>query len=209
MWTQQLTLCYHPQFDAAALKAAKPVAARSPASPAPPAARWSLPPTRPWRWPRRAEKWSWSAWRPPPRTSTVMDVSEGILTVRGGHYLPRRRCARGRAPAASPAAVRSKMHEEEGCSRWPARPQARLHSPGRHHRQHLRRGHPHRFPAAITANFGRLMAWADKYRTLAVRNQRRHPRDAKKAAEFGAEAIGLCRTEHMFFTPTASQPCGR
>ena len=56
-------------------------------------------------------------------------------------------------------------------------------------------------PATISGEFGRIMAWADKYRTLKVRTNADTPKDARQAREFGAEGIGLCRTEHMFFEP--------
>ncbi len=129
-----------------------------------------------------------------------MDVSEGILTVRGGMTSHAAVVARGMGTCCVSGCGEIVMHEEEGTFEIAGKTVKRgdyISLDGTTGNIYLEAVPT--VPASITGNFGRLMAWADQNRTLGVRTNADTPRDAKKAAEFGAEGIGLCRTEHMFF----------
>ena len=130
-----------------------------------------------------------------------MKASQGILTVRGGMTSHAAVVARGMGTCCVSGCGDIKMDEEnKKFDAWPARPITRATiisidgSTG-----NIYDGIIPTVDAQIAGEFGRVMAWADKYRTLKVRTNADTPADAKKARELGAEGIGLCRTEHMFF----------
>ncbi len=197
---KQLDALLHPQFDAAALKAAKPVAAALPASPGAACGKVVFTADEAVEMAQKGEKVVLVRLETSPEDIHGMDVSEGILTVRGGMTSHAAVVARGMGTCCVSGCGEIKMHEEEGWFEVAGKTVKRGDyisldgTTGNIYAEAIPT-----VPAAITGNFGRLMAWADKYRTLGVRTNADTPRDAKKAAEFGAEGIGLCRTEHMFF----------
>ncbi len=197
---KQLDALLHPQFDAAALKAAKPVAAALPASPGAACGKVVFTADEAVEMAQKGEKVVLVRLETSPEDIHGMDVSEGILTVRGGMTSHAAVVARGMGTCCVSGCGEIKMHEEEGWFEVAGKTVKRGDyisldgTTGNIYAEAIAT-----VPAAITGNFGRLMAWADKYRTLGVRTNADTPRDAKKAAEFGAEGIGLCRTEHMFF----------
>ena len=197
---KQLDALLHPQFDAAALKAAKPVAAALPASPGAACGKVVFTADEAVEMAQKGEKVVLVRLETSPEDIHGMDVSEGILTVRGGMTSHAAVVARGMGTCCVSGCGEIKMHEEEGWFEVAGKTVKRGDyisldgTTGNIYAEAIPT-----VPAAITGNFGRLMAWADKYRTLGVRTNADTPRDAKKAAECGAEGIGLCRTEHMFF----------
>ena len=197
---KQLDALLHPQFDAAALKAAKPVASALPASPGAACGKVVFTADEAVEMAQKGEKVVLVRLETSPEDIHGMDVSEGILTVRGGMTSHAAVVARGMGTCCVSGCGEIKMHEEEGWFEVAGKTVKRGDyisldgTTGNIYAEAIAT-----VPAAITGNFGRLMAWADKYRTLGVRTNADTPRDAKKAAEFGAEGIGLCRTEHMFF----------
>ncbi len=197
---KQLDALLHPQFDAAALKAAKPIASALPASPGAACGKVVFTADEAVEMAQKGEKVVLVRLETSPEDIHGMDVSEGILTVRGGMTSHAAVVARGMGTCCVSGCGEIKMHEEEGWFEVAGKTVKRGDyisldgTTGNIYAEAIPT-----VPAAITGNFGRLMAWADKYRTLGVRTNADTPRDAKKAAEFGAEGIGLCRTEHMFF----------
>jgi pyruvate,orthophosphate dikinase len=197
---KQLDALLHPQFDAAALKAAKPVATALPASPGAACGKVVFTADEAVEMAEKGEKVVLVRLETSPEDIHGMDVSEGILTVRGGMTSHAAVVARGMGTCCVSGCGDITMHEEEGYFEVAGRTIKRGDyisldgTTGNIYAEAIPT-----VPASITGNFGRLMAWADKYRTLGVRTNADTPRDAKKAAEFGAEGIGLCRTEHMFF----------
>ena len=197
---KQLDALLHPQFDAAALKAAKPVATALPASPGAACGKVVFTADEAVEMSEKGEKVVLVRLETSPEDIHGMDVSEGILTVRGGMTSHAAVVARGMGTCCVSGCGEITMHEEEGYFEVAGLTVKRGDyisldgTTGNIYAEAIPT-----VPASITGNFGRLMAWADKYRTLGVRTNADTPRDAKKAAEFGAEGIGLCRTEHMFF----------
>ena len=126
-----------------------------------------------------------------------MVSSQGILTVRGGMTSHAAVVARGMGTCCVSGCSEIKMRDH--ALNWAARPTPRrLDLPGRLHRKIYGEAIP-TVEATISGDFGRFMAWADAARKLTVRTNADNPRDAEQAVKFGAEGIGLCRTEHMFF----------
>ena len=197
---KQLDALLHPQFDAAALKAAKPIASALPASPGAACGKVVFTADEAVEMAQKGEKVVLVRLETSPEDIHGMDVSEGILTVRGGMTSHAAVVARGMGTCCVSGCGEIVMHEEEGYFEIAGKTVKRgdyISLDGTTGNIYIEAVAT--VPAAITGNFGRLMAWADKYRTLGVRTNADTPRDAKKAAEFGAEGIGLCRTEHMFF----------
>ncbi len=197
---KQLDSLLHPQFDAAALKAAKPVAAALPASPGAACGKVVFTADEAVEMAAKGEKVVLVRLETSPEDIHGMDVSEGILTVRGGMTSHAAVVARGMGTCCVSGCGEIVMHEEEGTFEIAGKTVKRgdyISLDGTTGNIYLEAVPT--VPASITGNFGRLMAWADQNRTLGVRTNADTPRDAKKAAEFGAEGIGLCRTEHMFF----------
>ena len=197
---KQLDSLLHPQFDAAALKAAKPVAAALPASPGAACGKVVFTADEAVEMAAKGEKVVLVRLETSPADIHGMVVSEGILTVRGGMTSHAAVVARGMGTCCVSGCGEIVMHEEEGTFEIAGKTVKRgdyISLDGTTGNIYLEAVPT--VPASITGNFGRLMAWADQNRTLGVRTNADTPRDAKKAAEFGAEGIGLCRTEHMFF----------
>ncbi len=197
---KQLDALLHPQFDAAALKAAKPVASALPASPGAACGKVVFTADEAVEMAQKGEKVVLVRLETSPEDIHGMDVSEGILTVRGGMTSHAAVVARGMGTCCVSGCGEIVMHEEEGTFEIAGKTVKRgdyISLDGTTGNIYLEAVPT--VPASITGNFGRLMAWADQNRTLGVRTNADTPRDAKKAAEFGAEGIGLCRTEHMFF----------
>ena len=197
---KQLDALLHPQFDAAALKAAKPIASALPASPGAACGKVVFTADEAVEMAQKGEKVVLVRLETSPEDIHGMDVSEGILTVRGGMTSHAAVVARGMGTCCVSGCGEIVMHEEEGTFEIAGKTVKRgdyISLDGTTGNIYLEAVPT--VPASITGNFGRLMAWADQNRTLGVRTNADTPRDAKKAAEFGAEGIGLCRTEHMFF----------
>ena len=197
---KQLDALLHPQFDAAALKAAKPIATALPASPGAACGRVVFSAEEAVEMAGKGEKVVLVRLETSPEDIHGMDVSEGILTVRGGMTSHAAVVARGMGTCCVSGCGEITMHEEEGWFEIAGKTVKRgdyISLDGTTGNIYIEAVPT--VPASITGNFGRLMDWADKYRTLGVRTNADTPRDARKAAEFGAQGIGLCRTEHMFF----------
>ena len=149
-----------------------------------------------------ARRSCWFVWRPPLRISTGMKAAQGILTVRGGMTSHAAVVARGMGTCCVSGCGEIAMDEENK--------QFTLGGKTFHEGDFLSidgstgniyDGVIATVDATISGEFGRIMGWADEFRRLSVRTNADTPRDAKKARELGAEGIGLCRTEHMFFEP--------
>ncbi|MEG2087490.1 MAG: pyruvate, phosphate dikinase, partial [Angelakisella sp.] len=197
---KQLDSLLHPGFDTKALKAAKPLGTALPASPGAACGKIVFTAEEAVEMAGKGEKVVLVRLETSPEDIHGMDVSQGILTVRGGMTSHAAVVARGMGTCCVSGCGEIRMNEEEGYFELGGRT---LHR-GEYISLDGTSGNIYgeaipTVPAAITGDFGRLMAWADKYRKLGVRTNADTPRDAKKAAEFGAEGIGLCRTEHMFF----------
>ena len=190
----------HPQFDAAALKAAKPVGQGLAASPGAACGKIVFTAEDATEWAKRGEKVVLVRLETSPEDIEGMHYSQGILTVRGGMTSHAAVVARGMGTCCVSGCGAIAMDEE--------------------HKQFTLAGRTYQegdwlsidgstgniygeaiptVAASIGGEFGRIMAWADKYRKLQVRTNADTPRDAEQARRFGAEGIGLCRTEHMFF----------
>ena len=199
---KQLDALLHPQFDAKALKAAKPIGSALPASPGAACGRVVFTAEDATAWAKKGEKVVLVRLETSPEDIEGMHYSQGILTVRGGMTSHAAVVARGMGTCCVSGCGDIKMHEEEkyftlGGKTYQEGDYLSLDgSTGNIYGEAIPT-----VPASISGNFGRLMGWADKYRTLKVRTNADTPKDAAKAMEFGAEGIGLCRTEHMFFEP--------
>ena len=190
----------HPQFDAAALKAAQPVGRALAASPGAAAGKIVFTAEDAKAWHERGEKVVLVRLETSPEDIEGMMAAEGILTVRGGMTSHAAVVARGMGTCCVSGCTEIKMDEENK--------QFVLAGKTYHEGDFLSLdgstgciydGLIPTKDAEIAGEFGRIMAWADQYRRLSVRTNADSPRDAKKARELGAEGIGLCRTEHMFF----------
>ncbi|MEG1391159.1 MAG: pyruvate, phosphate dikinase, partial [Angelakisella sp.] len=197
---KQLDSLLHPGFDAKAIKAAKPIGAALPASPGAACGKVVFTADEAVTMAAKGEKVVLVRLETSPEDIHGMDVSQGILTVRGGMTSHAAVVARGMGTCCVSGCGDIKMNEEEGYFELGGKTLKR----GDYISLDGTTGNIYgeaipTVPAAITGDFSRLMNWADKYRVLQVRSNADTPRDAKRAAEFGAEGIGLCRTEHMFF----------
>ena len=197
---RNLDTLLHPQFDAAALKKAQPVASALAASPGAACGKIVFTAEDAKTWKARGEKVVLVRLETSPEDIEGMKASQGILTVRGGMTSHAAVVARGMGTCCVSGCSAIVMDEENK--------QFQLGGKTYHEGDYISidgstgkiyDGVIPTVDASISGEFGRIMAWADKYRQLKVRTNADTPRDAKKARELGAEGIGLCRTEHMFF----------
>ena len=199
---RNLDTLLHPQFDQKALKAATPLGKGLGASPGAACGKVVFTADDAEVWAARGEKVILVRLETSPEDITGMKVAQGILTVRGGMTSHAAVVARGMGTccvsglgdivmdeANKKFTLGGKTFHEGGFISLDG-------STG-----NVYDGVIPTVDASIAGEFGRIMAWADKYRKLAVRTNADTPQDAKKARELGAEGIGLCRTEHMFFDP--------
>ena len=197
---RNLDTLLHPQFDAAALKAATPVAKALGASPGAACGKIVFTAEDAVEWNERGEKVVLVRLETSPEDITGMKASQGILTVRGGMTSHAAVVARGMGECCVSGCGDINMDEAN----------KKFTLAGKEYHEgdfisidgstgNIYDGIIKTVDATIAGEFGRIMAWADKYRTMKVRTNADTPADAKKAVELGAEGIGLCRTEHMFF----------
>ena len=199
---KQLDALLHPQFDAKALKAAKPVGTALPASPGAACGRIVFTAEDATEWAKRGEKVVLVRLETSPEDIEGMHYAQGILTVRGGMTSHAAVVARGMGTCCVSGCGDIKMDEENKCFTLAGR----TYVEGDYISLDGTTGNIYgealpTVPASISGNFGTLMGWADEFRQLQVRTNADTPKDAKNAFNFGAEGIGLCRTEHMFFDP--------
>ena len=197
---RNLDTLLHPQFDAAALKAATPAGKGLGASPGAACGKVVFTADDAAAWNARGEKVVLVRLETSPEDITGMKASQGILTVRGGMTSHAAVVARGMGTCCVSGCGDITMDEEN----------KKFTLAGKEYHEgdyisidgstgNIYDGIIPTVDATIAGTFGRIMGWADKYRTLKVRTNADTPADAKKARELGAEGIGLCRTEHMFF----------
>ncbi len=197
---RNLDTLLHPQFDAAALKAATPIGKGLGASPGAACGKIVFTADDAEAWNARGEKVVLVRLETSPEDITGMKASQGILTVRGGMTSHAAVVARGMGTCCVSGCGDINMDEENKKFTLAGK----TFSEGDYISIDGTTGNIYdgvipTVDATIAGTFGRVMAWADKYRTLKVRTNADTPADAKKARELGAEGIGLCRTEHMFF----------
>ena len=190
---RNLDTLLHPQFDAAALKAATPIGKGLGASPGAACGKIVFTAEDAENWNAKGEKVVLVRLETSPEDITGMKASQGILTVRGGMTSHAAVVARGMGTCCVSGCGDIAM-DEANKKFTLAGKEFHEGSTG-----NIYDGVIPTVDATIAGEFGRIMAWADKYRTLKVRTNADTPADAKKARELGAEGIGLCRTEHMFF----------
>jgi len=198
---KQLDALLHPQFDSKALKAAKPIASALAASPgaacgkvvftAEDATEWTV---------KKGEKVILVRLETSPEDIEGMHYAQGILTARGGMTSHAAVVARGMGTCCVSGCGEIKMDEENKQFTLAGK----VYKEGDYISLDGSTGNIYgeaipTVEATIGGEFGRIMGWADQYRVLKVRTNADTPADAQKAASFGAEGIGLCRTEHMFF----------
>ena len=199
---RNLDTLLHPQFDAKALKAAKPLGRGLGASPGAACGQVVFTAEDAEAWKKAGKKVVLVRLETSPEDITGMKAAQGILTVRGGMTSHAAVVARGMGTCCVSGCGDIIMDEEN----------KKFTLAGKTFKEgdiisidgttgNIYGEAIATVDAEISGNFGRIMAWADKYRKLKVRTNADTPRDAKKARELGAEGIGLCRTEHMFFEP--------
>ena len=197
---RNLDTLLHPQFDAAALKAATPIGKGLGASPGAACGKVVFTAEDAEVWNAKGEKVVLVRLETSPEDITGMKASQGILTVRGGMTSHAAVVARGMGTCCVSGCGDINMDE--------ANKKFTLAGKEFHEGDYISidgstgniyDGIIPTVDATIAGEFGRIMSWADKYRKLKVRTNADTPADAKKARELGAEGIGLCRTEHMFF----------
>ena len=204
---RNLDTLLHPQFDAVALKRAQPVGRGLPASPGAACGRIVFTAADAKDWKERGEKVVLVRLETSPEDIEGMKAAEGILTVRGGMTSHAAVVARGMGECCVSGCQEISMDEEK----------KRFVLGGKVFKEgdwlsidggtgNIYDGVIPTVDAKIAGEFGRIMMWADKFRKLKVRTNADTPRDAKKARELGAEGIGLCRTEHMFFSQSRITP---
>ncbi len=197
---RNLDTLLHPQFDAKALKAATPAGKGLGASPGAACGKVVFTAEDAEAWHEKGEKVVLVRLETSPEDITGMKASQGILTVRGGMTSHAAVVARGMGTCCVSGCGDIVMDEENKC----------FTLSGKTYHEgdfisldgttgNIYDGAITTVDATIAGEFGRVMEWADKFRTLGVRTNADTPRDTKKAIELGAEGIGLCRTEHMFF----------
>ena len=197
---RNLDTLLHPQFDAAELKAATPMAKALGASPGAACGKIVFTAEDAVEWNERGEKVVLVRLETSPEDITGMKASQGILTVRGGMTSHAAVVARGMGTCCVSGCGDINMDEEN----------KKFTLAGKEYHEgdyisidgstgNIYDGVIKTVDATIAGEFGRVMEWADKFRTMKVRTNADTPADAKKARELGAEGIGLCRTEHMFF----------
>ncbi len=199
---RNLDTLLHPQFDAEALKKATPIGKGLGASPGAACGKIVFTAQDAEDWKARGEKVVLVRLETSPEDITGMKASQGILTVRGGMTSHAAVVARGMGTCCVSGCQDITMDEENkqftlaGKTFHEGDPISIDGTTG-----NIYDGIIPTVDATIAGEFSRVMGWADKYRKLKVRTNADTPRDAKKARELGAEGIGLCRTEHMFFNP--------
>ena len=197
---RNLDTLLHPQFDAAALKAATPAGKGLGASPGAACGKVVFNADDAVEWNARGEKVVLVRLETSPEDITGMKASQGILTVRGGMTSHAAVVARGMGTCCVSGCGDIVMDEEN----------KKFTLAGKEYHEgdyisidgstgNIYDGIIPTVDATIAGTFGRIMGWADEFRKLKVRTNADTPADAKKARELGAEGIGLCRTEHMFF----------
>ena len=197
---RNLDTLLHPQFDGAALKKAVPAGKGLGASPGAACGKIVFTAEDAEKWNERGEKVVLVRLETSPEDITGMKASQGILTVRGGMTSHAAVVARGMGTCCVSGCGDIAMDEEN----------KKFTLAGKTYHEgdyisidgstgNIYDGIIPTVDAKIAGEFGRVMEWADKFRTLKVRTNADTPADAKKAKELGAEGIGLCRTEHMFF----------
>ncbi len=197
---RNLDTLLHPQFDAAALKTTAPVARALAASPGAACGKIVFTAEDAKEWAARGEKVVLVRLETSPEDIEGMKAAQGILTVRGGMTSHAAVVARGMGTCCVSGCSDIAMDEDN----------KKFVLAGKEYHEGdcisldgstgcIYDGLIPTVDASISGEFGRIMAWADKYRSLKVRTNADTPADAKKARELGAEGIGLCRTEHMFF----------
>ncbi|MDD3361488.1 MAG: pyruvate, phosphate dikinase [Hespellia sp.] len=197
---RNLDTLLHPQFDAAALKAATPLARALGASPGAACGKVVFTAEDAVAWNEKGEKVILVRLETSPEDITGMKAAQGILTVRGGMTSHAAVVARGMGTCCVSGCGDITMDEEnkkftlDGKEFHEGDAISLDGSTGA-----IYDGLITTVDATIAGEFGRIMGWADKFRTMKVRTNADTPADAKKAVELGAEGIGLCRTEHMFF----------
>ena len=199
---RNLDTLLHPQFDAKALKAATPIGKGLGASPGAACGKVVFTADDAEAWNARGEKVVLVRLETSPEDITGMKAAQGILTVRGGMTSHAAVVARGMGTCCVSGCDAIVMDEENKKFTLAGKTfveGSEISIDGT--TGNIYDGIIPTVDAKIAGTFGRVMAWADKYRKLAVRTNADTPRDAKKARELGAEGIGLCRTEHMFFDP--------
>jgi len=200
---RNLDTLLHPQFDQKALKAATPMGKGLGASPGAACGRVVFTAEDAETWANKGEKVILVRLETSPEDITGMKCSQGILTVRGGMTSHAAVVARGMGTCCVSGCSAIVMDEEN----------KKFTLAGKTFNEgdwisidgstgNIYDGVIATVDAQIAGEFGRIMAWADKFRVLKVRTNADTPADAKKARELGAEGIGLCRTEHMFFEPS-------
>ena len=197
---RNLDTLLHPQFDAASLKAATPIGKGLGASPGAACGKVVFTAEDAEEWNARGEKVVLVRLETSPEDITGMKASQGILTVRGGMTSHAAVVARGMGTCCVSGCGDIAMDEENKTFTLAGEKfveGSEISIDGT--TGNIYAGIIPTVDAQIAGTFGRVMAWADKYRTLKVRTNADTPADAKKARELGAEGIGLCRTEHMFF----------
>ena len=197
---RNLDTLLHPQFDAAALKAATPIGKGLGASPGAACGKVVFTADDAVEWNARGEKVVLVRLETSPEDITGMKAAQGILTVRGGMTSHAAVVARGMGTCCVSGCGDIAMDEEN--KKFTLAGQtftegSEISIDGT--TGNIYAGLIPTVDASIAGEFGRVMAWADEFRTLKVRTNADTPADAKKARELGAEGIGLCRTEHMFF----------
>ena len=197
---RNLDTLLHPQFDAKALKAATPLGKGLGASPGAACGKVVFTADDAVEWKARGEKVVLVRLETSPEDITGMKAAQGILTVRGGMTSHAAVVARGMGTCCVSGCGDINMDEEN--KKFTLNGQtftegSEISIDGT--TGNIYAGLIPTVDATIAGEFGRIMAWADKYRRLKVRTNADTPTDAKKARELGAEGIGLCRTEHMFF----------
>ncbi len=197
---RNLDTLLHPQFDAKALKAAEAIGKALPASPGAACGKVVFTAEDAKAWAAKGEKVVLVRLETSPEDIEGMKAAQGILTVRGGMTSHGAVVARGMGTCCVSGCSEINMDEDNkvftlsGITFHEGDAISIDGSTGK-----IYEGIIPTVDASIAGEFGRIMAWADKYRTMKVRTNADTPADAKKARELGAEGIGLCRTEHMFF----------
>ena len=200
---RNLDTLLHPQFDVKALKSAEPVARALGASPGAACGKVVFSAEDAKEWKGRGEKVILVRLETSPEDIEGMKASQGILTARGGMTSHAAVVARGMGTCCVSGCSAITNFDEDNKTFVLA---------GKTYKEgdiisidgstgNIYDGKIATVDATISGDFGRIMAWADKYRVMGVRTNADTPKDAKKARELGAEGIGLCRTEHMFFGP--------
>ena len=199
---RNLDTLLHPTFDPKAIKEATPIGKALGASPGAACGKVVFTAEDAEAWAKRKEKVILVRLETSPEDIVGMKASQGILTVRGGRTSHAAVVARGMGKCCVSGCTEINMDEEN----------KKFTLGGKTYHEgdiisidgttgNIYDGAIPTVDATVSGDFGRIMAWADKYRTLKVRTNADTPTDAKKARELGAEGIGLCRTEHMFFEP--------